>query len=103
MTRKRKSKDATSQIFLALAHPIRRRVLEYVGTHGAASPSEMAALFNTDLGVVSYHVRRLHSSGLLKLTRKVPRRGAVEHYYDIASSDVREALEQAGVLQGVAA
>jgi hypothetical protein len=33
------------------------------------------------LGVTSYHVRRLAALGFLKLVRKTPRRGAIEHYY----------------------
>jgi hypothetical protein len=30
---------------------------------------------------VSYHVRRLHALGFLRLVKQVPRRGATEHYY----------------------
>ena len=33
------------------------------------------------LGNVSYHVRTLADLGLIELVRKVPRRGAIEHYY----------------------
>ena len=46
-----------------------------------ASPSEIAGELDASLGVVSYHVRRLEALGLIKLVRKTPRRGAVEHYY----------------------
>jgi DNA-binding transcriptional ArsR family regulator len=64
----------------ALAHPLRVRILSILEER-TASPSEIATELNASLGVVSYHVRKLHSLKLLKLVKKVPRRGAVEHYY----------------------
>jgi tetrahydromethanopterin S-methyltransferase subunit G len=35
--------------------------------------------------VLSYHVRRLTALGFLRLVKRVPRRGAVEHYYTAAA------------------
>jgi DNA-binding transcriptional ArsR family regulator len=64
----------------ALAHPLRTRVLAALEDR-TASPSELAAELDVPLGVLSYHVRRLTSLGFLKLVKRVPRRGAVEHYY----------------------
>ncbi|MGO9819174.1 MAG: ArsR/SmtB family transcription factor [Solirubrobacteraceae bacterium] len=64
----------------ALAHPLRTRILAALADR-TASPSELAAELDVPLGVVSYHVRRLTALGFLKLVRRVPRRGAVEHYY----------------------
>jgi DNA-binding transcriptional ArsR family regulator len=64
----------------ALAHPIRIRVLAALDNR-VASPSELAEELNVSLGVISYHVRRLQSLKFLKLVKRVPRRGAVEHYY----------------------
>lgn len=64
----------------ALAHPLRVRILGIL-EEKTASPSEIAIELNASLGVVSYHVRKLHSLNLIKLVKKVPRRGAVEHYY----------------------
>jgi hypothetical protein len=49
----------------------------------AESPSEMAGPLGTALGNVSYHVRELHARALLKMTKKVPRRGAIQHYYEV--------------------
>jgi DNA-binding transcriptional ArsR family regulator len=46
-----------------------------------ASPSDLADELDAPLGNVSYHVRILAQLGLLKLVRKRPRRGAIEHYY----------------------
>ena len=64
----------------ALAHPLRTRILTALEER-TASPSELAAELGAEIGVVSYHVRRLASLKLLKLVDSVPRRGAVEHYY----------------------
>jgi DNA-binding transcriptional ArsR family regulator len=64
----------------ALAHPIRTRVLAALDGR-TASPSDLATELDVSLGVLSYHVRRLTALGLIKLVRRVPRRGAVEHYY----------------------
>jgi DNA-binding transcriptional ArsR family regulator len=64
----------------ALAHPLRTRILGALEGR-TASPSELATELDAPLGVVSYHVRRLTALGFVKLVRRVPRRGAVEHYY----------------------
>lgn len=64
----------------ALSHPLRPRILITLENR-TASPSELARDLNASLGVVSYHVRQLHSLGFLRLVKRVPRRGAVEHYY----------------------
>jgi DNA-binding transcriptional ArsR family regulator len=64
----------------ALAHPLRTRILSVLENR-TASPSEIASELDAPLGVVSYHVRRLHALRFLKLVKRVPRRGAVEHYY----------------------
>jgi DNA-binding transcriptional ArsR family regulator len=64
----------------ALAHPLRTRILGALEDR-TASPSELAGELDASLGVVSYHVRRLEALGFLKLVRREPRRGAVEHYY----------------------
>lgn len=64
----------------ALAHPLRARLLGALEDR-TASPSELAAELDVPLGVLSYHIRRLTALGFLTLVRRVPRRGAVEHYY----------------------
>jgi DNA-binding transcriptional ArsR family regulator len=73
----------------ALAHPLRTRILAALENR-TASPTELAAELDAPLGVVSYHVRRLHALHFLKLVKRVPRRGAVEHYYTtIAGPTIR--------------
>jgi DNA-binding transcriptional ArsR family regulator len=64
----------------ALAHPLRTSILSALEDR-TASPSELADELGAPLGVISYHVRRLHALRFLKLVKRVPRRGAVEHYY----------------------
>jgi DNA-binding transcriptional ArsR family regulator len=64
----------------ALAHPLRTQILAALEGR-TASPSELAHELDAPLGVLSYHVRRLASLGFVRLVKRVPRRGAVEHYY----------------------
>jgi DNA-binding transcriptional ArsR family regulator len=68
----------------ALAHPLRTRILTALEGR-TASPSELADELEAPLGVVSYHVRRLAAMKFVKLVKRVPRRGAVEHYYSATS------------------
>lgn len=46
-----------------------------------ASPKEISDELNEGLSQVSYHVKVLRECRLIVLDHKVPRRGAVEHYY----------------------
>jgi DNA-binding transcriptional ArsR family regulator len=66
----------------ALAHPLRVRMLGALERR-IASPNELAIELDEPLGNVSYHMRQLASFGLVKLVRETPRRGAVEHYYEL--------------------
>jgi DNA-binding transcriptional ArsR family regulator len=64
----------------ALAHPLRAKIL-YVLEEREASPKELAAHFKTPLANVAYHIQVLRKLKLIRLVRKTPRRGAVEHHY----------------------
>jgi DNA-binding transcriptional ArsR family regulator len=64
----------------ALAHPLRLEILRVLGDR-TASPSEIAAEIGAPLTNVSYHVRKLRALGVIKLVRKTPKRGVIEHYY----------------------
>ena len=64
----------------ALAHPLRTRLLGALEDR-VASPSELAVELDVNVGTLSYHMRRLAALGFVKLVKRVPRRGAVEHYY----------------------
>jgi DNA-binding transcriptional ArsR family regulator len=68
----------------ALAHPLRIEILRHLGDR-TASPSEIAAEIGAPLTNVSYHIRKLRALGLIKLVRKTPKRGVIEHYYSAKS------------------
>ncbi|MDX6697561.1 MAG: hypothetical protein QOE65_958, partial [Solirubrobacteraceae bacterium] len=102
-TSKRRDEILDNRLVKMLAHPLRVRILAILEQR-VASPSEIAQELNASLGVVSYHVRRLEALGMIKLVRKTPRRGAIEHYYqadakhhipDEAWAQVPEIVKQA--------
>ena len=64
----------------AYAHPLRIQILGLLENR-TASPSDIAVELGTPLSNTSYHVRQLESLGLVKLVKRTPRRGAIEHYY----------------------
>jgi DNA-binding transcriptional ArsR family regulator len=66
----------------ALDHVLRQHIL-LAAVQGEVSPKELSKALDEGLSQVSYHVKVLRDDcgGLIKETRKVPRRGAVEHYY----------------------
>jgi DNA-binding transcriptional ArsR family regulator len=63
-----------------LAHPMRARML-HVLHQRQASPKELATEFNIPLANVAYHIQVLRKLKLIKLVKRTPRRGAVEHHY----------------------
>jgi DNA-binding transcriptional ArsR family regulator len=64
----------------AVAHPLRARMLSILQDRDA-SPKELAAEFDIPLATVAYHIQVLRKLKLIKLVKKTPRRGAVEHHY----------------------
>jgi DNA-binding transcriptional ArsR family regulator len=64
----------------AVAHPLRARMLSILQDR-AASPKELAGEFEIPLANVAYHIQVLRKLKLIKLVKKTPRRGAVEHHY----------------------
>jgi DNA-binding MarR family transcriptional regulator len=68
------------RIASAAMHPLQIAILRELA-RGEASPHRLAARLDQSLGNVAYHVRRLHSYGLVELARTEPRRGAVERFY----------------------
>jgi DNA-binding transcriptional ArsR family regulator len=64
----------------ALAHPLRIRILAMLADR-SASPVQLSTQLDATLGTVAYHVRTLHSLGLVELVDTRQRRGATEHYY----------------------
>src|SRR3954452_14345707 len=77
--------DLTDQrVVKALAHPLRVQILGLLEQR-TARPSELAAELRVPLGNVSYHVRQLQSFGLIRLVRTTPRRGSIEHHYELVA------------------
>jgi DNA-binding transcriptional ArsR family regulator len=64
----------------ALAHPMRIRILAILKEE-QRSPVQLADQLGASLGSVAYHVRKLHTLGLLELVGTRQRRGATEHTY----------------------
>jgi DNA-binding transcriptional ArsR family regulator len=77
---KPRSDISDPRVIKALTHPLRIEILRALEER-TASPSELADEIGAPLGNVSYHVRQLHGLGLIKLVKKTPRRGAIEHHY----------------------
>jgi DNA-binding transcriptional ArsR family regulator len=77
---KPRSDISDPSVIKALTHPLRVQILHALEER-IASPSELAEEIGAPLGNVSYHVRQLHALGLIKLVKKTPRRGAIEHHY----------------------
>lgn len=67
----------------ALNHPLRVRILVHLRTNDTASPSELVEALDANLNTLSYHFRRLEELGFVRIVRRVPRRGAIEHRYTL--------------------
>ena len=67
----------------ALSKEERVRILALL-CERVASPKEISEELNEGLSQVSYHVSVLRNCRLIALDGKVPRRGAVEHFYRAA-------------------
>lgn len=70
----------------AMGHPLRLDCLRRIANAPARglSPRELSDITMAPLGNVSYHVRTLNDQKVIKLSKKVPRRGAIEHYYVVS-------------------
>jgi len=71
-----------NDLFFALAHPLRRRILRaMIADRGEASPRELASNLEQPLSRLSYHVRVLAHCGALEPTRTRRIRGSTQHFY----------------------
>jgi hypothetical protein len=102
MARKRVTIDDLSrvvQVGVALGHELRITVLLAHANDGAASATMLARGGLGTLGNVSYHQRKLHQQGALKLVGGGRRQGfAVERHYDLTGfgSEVLKAAVDIG-------
>lgn len=68
-------------LLTALGHPLRREILRAMADGKPVSPRELSEALHQPLSNVSYHVRVLVQSGVLKLVRTKPTRGSIQHFY----------------------
>jgi len=54
-----------SRVLAALAHPLRRRLMDVLKVHGPATVSVLAGHTGQSVANVSHHLRVLHTSGLV--------------------------------------
>lgn len=82
---KRDRYDQLAELYGALAHPLRLRILAALAASDEPlSPKRLAQALDEKLGDVAYHFRPLKRHGLIKLRGTVQRRGALEHLYELA-------------------
>jgi DNA-binding transcriptional ArsR family regulator len=74
--------DKANDLFTALGHPLRRRILrQMIGKKREASPRELAISLDEPLSALSYHVRVLAECEAIKLVRTKQIRGSTQHFY----------------------
>jgi len=72
----------TNDLFTALGHPMRRRILrKMLAEDRPISPRELAADLDEPLSALSYHVRILAECSAAKLVRTEQVRGSTQHLY----------------------
>lgn len=94
-----RAEEAAAVAVKVCAHPLRPAILRAITENEKMSPRELSDLLDAPLGNVSYHVRTLAGLKLIKLAGKVPRRGAIEHFYRV---DIDRAVGLSDDLIGVA-
>ena|SRR6187551_987436 len=76
------SKPKGNDLFNALGHPLRRRILrEMLDAKEEISPRELAAKLSEQLSALSYHVRVLAECKAVELVRTQQIRGSTQHFY----------------------
>lgn len=93
------TRSDANDLFIALAHPLRRRILrKALASDGEISPRELASSLEQPLSRLSYHVRVLSVCGALELVRTKQIRGSTQHFYrsTLEAPWVKLALEAHG-------
>jgi DNA-binding transcriptional ArsR family regulator len=88
--RRRRKPDGRRRVHLivAIAHPLRRRILRLIADWGEpCSPAQLARELGLPVGTVGYHVKVLRRFGAVEPTGERQVRGAVEHFYDSTIED----------------
>ena len=72
------------ELFVALGHPLRRRILREMEGGPPTSPRELSDRLDDTLSNISYHFRVLAAAGVLELVRTKPVRGSTQHFYGVS-------------------
>ncbi|HEY7950173.1 MAG TPA: helix-turn-helix domain-containing protein [Solirubrobacterales bacterium] len=76
------TRSDANDLFIALAHPLRRQILRAaLADDSEISPRELALNLDQPLSRLSYHVRVLSGCGALELVRTKQVRGSTQHFY----------------------
>ncbi len=78
----------TAEQIRALAHPLRQRILNHLGTK-AYTNKQLAVLLNESPARLHFHVRELLNAGLIELVEERPRGGVLEKYYQASARIIR--------------
>jgi len=71
-----------------MSHPLRREMLRYLGQHGSASSTTLAAALAGSTGTTSYHLRVLADAGVIE---EVPEQtNGRERWWRAVAVDLRE-------------
>lgn len=92
-------KDLTTvepKLLKVMAHKTRRKILQALSA-GPKSPKMIADEIDEPLGNVSYHMHFLHNNKAVVLVSTEPRRGALEHFYNL--TPVGESLLDSGTIR----
>jgi DNA-binding transcriptional ArsR family regulator len=82
----------------AVGHRYRVEIMRRLLATGTATPSDIASALDLPIGRISYHIRVLAETGIIRLAGRTQRRGASVHHYQL--TDRKRA---ASILWGVRA
>lgn len=96
----KQSLSPKERLLKAMGHSLRYQLLTLLNDR-EWSPRELSDHLAEGLSQVSYHVKVLHDYDLIELTKTVPRRGAVEHFYranerTIITLDIAKKIPKSG-------
>ena len=71
-------------VIAALNHPLRRTIMRLFLGGSPTSPVAIARELDGSLNLVSYHVKILADNEVVRLVKTEPRRGALEHFFELS-------------------
>lgn len=83
----RRTVPTESDWLQAVGHPYRVEILRRFLAWGTATPTDMAGALEVPIGTISYHVRVLARTGIIRLAGRTQRRGAYAHHYQLTDRE----------------